>query len=381
MSPTDLVVLLLAALALAAIGSAAALGRRQLRALVPVSAAELAEPLQVVIPARNEATNLRALLPALLAERAPGLRVLVVDDRSTDDTARVVEELARPDARLSLLRINDEPEPGVFGKPRALAAAVDEATAASAPALLLFLDADMRPAPGLLGGVVAALRRERAQAVSGVPRLLLETPVEALFLPTLVALLTAGVRPGRVHDPMAPDAFLNGQLILVETAALAQAGGWRAVTGTVLEDVALAGLLKRSGATLRLADLRPLVGTRMYSSFGEMTRGFGKNATALLGPAAGLKGGLAFLLALLPWTAFGLALARSSGPTALALAAGLFVLTLLVQARARLDVRAPVWPVLLLPLSYLGAACILARASLEHLRGHPIEWRGRHYRR
>lgn len=381
MSPTDLVALLLAALALAAIGGAAALGRRQLRALVRVTPEALSEPLQVIIPARDEAANLRTLLPALLAEGAADLRVLVVDDRSSDDSAAVVEELARQDARLSLLRLGDEPAPGVFGKPRALAEAVEKSSGAQAPALLLFLDADMRPAPGLLGGVVAALRRERAQALSGVPRLLLETPVEAFFLPTLVALLTGGVRTSRVHDANTPDAFLNGQLILVEAAALAQAGGWRAVADTVLEDVALARRLKGAGAALRLADLRPLVGTRMYASFGEMARGFGKNATALLGPGAGLKGGLAWLLSLVPWAAFALVLARAAGPLPLGLGVALFALTLLVQARARLDVQAPAWPVLLLPLSYLGAALILARASLSHLRRRPIEWRGRRYRR
>lgn len=385
MTPLDLVALALAAPALVAIGAAAAVGRREHRQLLQVEGSPLREPLLVVIAARNEAANLHAHLPALLSERSQTLQVVVVDDGSTDETAAVVTDLANTDARLRLLSLTDALEPGVFGKPRALAAAVEDARARGAlPALTLFLDADMQPRPGLLGALVAALRRERAHAVSGVPRLLLRSASEALFLPTLVALLTGGVRASRVHSAGAPDAFLNGQVMLVDTSALDKVGGWRAVRSTVLEDVALARLMKHAGLTLRLADLRALVATRMYSSYREMARGFGKNATALLGPKAGALGALSFLLSLMPWLAAGLALASaaaSGARLAPMLVLVMFLATIIVQAKTRLDVQAPVWPVLLLPVSYLGAALILMRASLAHRRRAPLEWRGRRYPR
>lgn len=391
----DLVAPLLAVLALATIATAAAMARRELRALVRVEAEPLQEPLLVVIPARNEAANLRAHLPALLAEPAPDLRVVVVDDASADDTGAVVAELAARDPRLRLLCLTDEPPAGVFGKPRALAAAMDHAAMDHAamdhaardhdarsplPALALFLDADMEPQPGLCGGLVATLRRERAHALSGVPRLVLGSAVEVLFLPTLVALLTGGVRAARVHDAKARDAFLNGQVLLVDTGALAQVGGWRAVGSTVLEDVALARRLKDAGRALRLGDLRGLVATRMYASYAEMARGFGKNATALLGRKAGLLGLASLALSLVPWAALGLAAARAA-PLPLLVVAVAFCATLLVQASTRRDAGAPWWPVLVLPLSYLGAALILLRASLADVRRAPVEWRGRRYPR
>jgi hypothetical protein len=379
--PFALVAVVLAALSLAAIGAAALAGRRRLAALVRVEPAALLEPLLVVLPARDEAENLRAHLPALLADQAAGLRVLVVDDRSSDKTAAIVEEAERRDARVRLLRLTDEPAPGLFGKPRALAAAVDDAaTRGELPALALFLDADVAVQPGLLGGLVATLRRERAHTLSGVPQLEVRSAVEALFLPTLVALVTGHVRTARVHDASAPAAFLNGQVVLCDTAALAQVGGWLAVADTVLEDVALARRLKGAGLTLRLGDLRALAATRMYATFEQMARGFGKNAVALLGPGAGRRGVVAFALSSSPWVALALALTFRDD-VATVLVGALFAATLLVQALTRAAARVPLWPVLVLPISYLGAALVLLRATRDHARGAPIEWRGRRYPR
>lgn len=381
MAPLALVAFGLAALSFCAIGAAALAGRRRLAALVRIEPAALAEPLLVVIPARDESANLRAHLPALLAEPATELCVVVVDDRSSDDTAAVVAEVAARDPRVRLLSLHDEPPTGVFGKPRALAAAVEDANLRNTPPeLSLFLDADVAVQPGLLGGLVATLRRERAHALSGVPRLELGSAAEALFLPTLVALLTGHVRTACVHDAAARDAFLNGQVLLVDTAALARVGGWAAVAGTVLEDVALARRLKDAGLTLRLGDLRKLASTRMYASYREMARGFGKNAVALLGPGASRRGVLALALSLAPWLAFALALVVGDQLTRLSVAA-LFGATLLVQALTRAAARVPLWPVLLLPISYLGAALVLWRAARDHTRGAPIEWRGRRYPR
>ncbi|MCC7074711.1 MAG: glycosyltransferase [Deltaproteobacteria bacterium] len=381
MAPLSLLALALAAVALVAIAAAARASRARLGALVRLEATPLREPLLVVIPARNEGANLRAHLPLLLREPSAELRVLVVDDGSSDDTAAVVDELAGRDARVRLLRVRDEPAAGVFGKPRALACAVDDAASRGAlPALLLFLDADVAVAPGLLGALVDALRREGAHALSGVPRLTLGSATEALFVPTVVALLTGAVQPARVHAANAADAFLNGQLILVDSAALAQVGGWLAVGDTVLEDVALGKRMKSAGLRLRLADLRALASTRMYTSFTELLHGFGKNAVALAGPGVGTRALVALALSLTPWLALGLALVGDD-VRAGAVVLALFALTLLVQAFSRVAARVPWWPVLVLPLSYAGAALVLVRAAREHARRAPIQWRGRQYPR
>lgn len=371
--------LVLAGLALVFVATAFVVGRRELRALVRATPAPLDEPLLVVMPARNEAARLEPTLTALLADPSPTLAVLVVDDRSTDGTAALVERLAAAEPRLGLLRLKDDPPGGTFGKPRALAAGVEDARRRGAlPARLLFLDADVHLAPGALGGIIAAQRASGAAALSGVPRLVCASAVEELLVPTLVSVVTGRHPPRRVHDPQDPTAFLNGQLVLVDTSALDDVGGWRAVSQTVLEDVALARALKARGHALRLADLRALASTRMYESFGEIDAGFGKNATALLGKSAAVVGLLAWALSLLPVTALVLALLAGD---ALALAAVVVVVAavLALQLLARRAAGAPVWPVLVLPLSYLGVAFILGKATAKALLGRPLAWRGRDY--
>ena len=391
-----LLALVLASLSLVFVASAVVTGRAQVRALVRVDPAPLAEPLLVVIPARNEAARIGATLRALLSEDArAGLRVLVVDDRSTDDTARVVAAVASADiaradvagagaaGRVRILALSDEPPAGTFGKPRALHAAVEDARArGELTARVMFLDADVVLAPGALGGMLRAKAASGAAALSGVPRLVCATAVEQMLVPAFASVVTGRFLPTRVHDPARPDAFLNGQLVLVDTAALDDAGGWAAVSSTVLEDVALARNLKARGHALRLADLRALASTRMYDSWRAIDEGFGKNATALLGERAGLVGALAFMTSLLPWAAAALAIGALTvdahtdavyAGAALALVAAVHAL----QASARRTARVSVWPVLVLPLVYAAVAFTLVRASLRRT----IAWRGRVYPR
>ncbi len=280
--------------------------RREACLVVPVTPRPLDEDLLVVIPARNEAARLSPTLAALLADPSPHLRVVVVDDDSTDRTGLLARR--HDDERLTVVDGPGPPPPGAFGKPRALAFG---AAASPHGALVLCLDADVVVAPGLLGGLVAALRTLGVAALSGVPTLDDVTPVERALVPAFVAAVGVTHPPSRVHAPGDPTAFLNGQLLLARRAALDDVGGFLGVQHTVLEDVALARRLKARGHGVRIVDVRGLARTRMYESFGAIVRGFAKNARALHGPAL-LP--LAALLVVGPWApVVGAALALRTG--------------------------------------------------------------------
>lgn len=382
--------LLLLTLPIVVLGVASALallagsviGHRELRAFVKVRPQALTERLRVVIPARNEAHRIGATLEAVLQEPSPLLEVVVYDDRSTDETCDIVESWVERDRRLLLLRGTTDPEPGTFGKPSCLARAgecADERLGKHEGAWL-YLDADVVLTPGTLGGLVQTLREEGADALSGVPHFHNITLIEQLVVPVVTALVGMRHPPRAVHDERSATAFLNGQLILAHRDALAAVGGFAAVKSAVLEDVALARLLKQRGRKLRLALLHGCASTRMYTSWVEIRDGFGKNAVALFGgPTRTLFSAVgAFLLASGPWLGLVVGVQAEDAPLA-ALTIMAFLVGALSQLALRRGLHLPLWPVLVLPLAYALAAWVLLRAVVLVWTRRTISWRGRRY--
>src|SRR5438067_615110 len=92
----------------------------------PIRLDELSPPsppvwprLSVIIPARNEGQTLESALETLLLQTYPNLEIVLINDRSTDDTPQIVERLAAKDARIRPIHLDTLPE-GWLGKVHAL---------------------------------------------------------------------------------------------------------------------------------------------------------------------------------------------------------------------------------------------------------------------
>ena len=119
--------------------------------------------ISVLIPARDEEAAIRASVAAALSSRNVQIEVLVLDDRSEDSTAEVVQAMARLDDRVRLIRGPELP-PGWCGKQHACWVLSQEAR----HPLLVFLDADVRLAPDALDrmfDVPGGIRRRPRQRV------------------------------------------------------------------------------------------------------------------------------------------------------------------------------------------------------------------------
>src|SRR3954469_15619768 len=79
-----------------------------------------------IIPAKDEQGTLGECLDSVRAQGYPNLEILVVDDRSTDQTAAIARQIAASDPRVRILSIDDLP-PGWTGKTHALQCAAAEA--------------------------------------------------------------------------------------------------------------------------------------------------------------------------------------------------------------------------------------------------------------
>ncbi len=236
---------------------------------------------------------------------------------------------------------------------------------------MLFIDADVRLAPDALSRLMAHIRRtEFPSFVSGVPRQVMNTPMEWLLLPFINALLF-GYLPASLDKGRKPKmAAACGQLILIESDAYRKIGGHGAIKARLHDGLALARRMRDGGYRTNLVDATDLASCRMYRNGSEVYAGLMKNATeGLAGPVALpvwtllLGGGhiLPFLM-------------RSSPVIWLARSASL-LFRLLVALRCKQGFRT----VLASPFGTFILLWIQCHARLRHLAGRPVSWKGRYY--
>jgi chlorobactene glucosyltransferase len=227
----------------------------------------------VIIPARNESTTLPTVVRSVLGSAYQPLELLIVDDRSTDDTAAIAGRLAAEDGRARVIQGDPLPE-GWYGKPWACL----QGYRAARGELLLFTDADTRHGPELLGRAVGALRAQHAELVTVAPRQRCVTFWERLVMPQVWLLLALRYHPARVNRARAErDVIANGQFILVSRESYEAVGTHEAVRHEVAEDLALAQLYYRANRRMHFAFAERLMETRMYHGLGHLVEGWSKN--------------------------------------------------------------------------------------------------------
>lgn len=271
-------------------GTALALGSLALtldnlrRVRVPDPAAVPApERLAVLLPVRDEVADVEACVRHLVAAAArwPGeARVVVLDDGSTDGTSQVLARLAGVEV------VAGRPAPpGWLGKPWACAQLAD---AAAGSDVLVFVDADVRLEPHALTATVALLRDAGLDLLCPYPRQEVRGVAERLVQPLLQWSWMSTLPLGLAETSPRPSlGAANGQLLAVDAAAYARAGGHGAVRGDVLEDIALLRAVKAGGGRGVVAEGSGVASCRMYDGAADLRAGYAKSLWAAFGSPAG----------------------------------------------------------------------------------------------
>ena len=334
------------------------------------SAPAEAVAVDVVVPARDEAEGVAPCLRSLLAQDYRGpLRIILVDDGSTDGTGAIARAFA--DARLTVLDGAARP-PGWSGKLWAVAQGV---AAGTAP-LLLLCDADIIHAPEHVSTLVAQAERGRLDLVSEMVALNCQSPAERALVPAFVFFFQLLYPFARVNDPASRVAAAAGGTVLVRRAALERIGGIASVRGALIDDVALAAAIKRQGS-IWLGHSRLARSIRLYPYPGDIWRMVARTAYVQLrfSPAllAGTVAGLALVWLLPPGLAlFGQGAARWLGIATWAASAASYLPTL------RRFGQSPVWALALPGIALFYMAATLGSA-LDHHRGRGVVWKRRAY--
>lgn len=321
-----------------------------------------------VVPARNEADILPQTLPALLQQDYPGpFHVILVDDRSEDGTGEIAQQLDRH-SRLSVLQTQPLPD-GWTGKLWAMEQGVAQAQAE----YILFTDADIAHPPQSVRALVHKAQREQLDLVSLMVLLRVHTVWERLLIPAFVFFFQK-LYPFRwANSPDQRLAAAAGGCILLRHEALTRAGGLQAIRGALIDDCALAKVVKGSGGRIWLGLTRSVLSLRPYDHLSEIWNMVARTAFTQLGYSplllVGTVLGMAFLY-LLPV----LSLLSSQWLGSLSW----LLMALAYLPTVRLYRGSPLWA-LTLPLAGALYTAMTIDSALQHWRGRGGAWKGRTY--
>jgi hopene-associated glycosyltransferase HpnB len=335
---------------------------------LPPAAPEGCPDVDIVVPARDEAHTIGPVIASLLRQDYRGkCRVILVDDNSTDGTAA----LAGTAANLTIITLQSKPVEW-SGKLWALSQGV----AASRAPVLLFTDADIVHDPRHLSSLVAKLEQSRTDMVSEMVRLNCASLAERALVPAVVYFFQMLYPFSRVNDPSSAVAAAAGGTVLIRREALQRIGGIEAIKNSLIDDVALAKSVKRSGAIF-LGHSGLAVSIRPYPTFADIWDMITRTAftqlrysplllaLTLLGLSVVWLAPAAAILCMRGWS-FGFGLA------AFGLAVISYMPTLARYGRNRL------WA-LALPLIALFYMAATLGSALNYWRGQGARWKSRAY--
>lgn len=338
-----------------------------------------------VIPARNEAESIAAVVSAHLANNYPGgFSIVLVDDASTDGTADLARAAAGADPRLRVIAARALAA-GWSGKLNAVDGGIAEAKLAHPGArYLLLCDADIVLAPTTLRRLVAKADSEGLALVSLMSRLDARGLWGSLLMPAFVFFFQKLYPFPLSNDPSSAVAAAAGGCMLVRRDALDGAGGIAAIKNALIDDCALARLLKRAGNRIwiGLAD-DEAVSLRDNRSLASIHAMVARTAFTQLNHSWALLLGCLLGMALLYLAPPAIAL---SYPFHLDEAAGVLALAALLAMSfayfptARLYGLKGGFRTFALPLAAAIYMAMTVSSALAHARGAGGLWKGRAYR-
>jgi glycosyltransferase involved in cell wall biosynthesis len=347
-------------------------------------------PLSVVITARDEAETIEASVRSFLGQRCPGLQVIAVDDRSSDDTGAILDRLATdpstPPGRFAVLHLREIP-PGWLGKTNACHAGAGLVRGE----WILFTDGDVSLGdPDLLARVVGLAERERFDHVAVIPDLRPMGLLHAGLVSCFGQVFVVGARAHEMDRDRPRGGGGVGAFNLVRRQVYDRIGGHDLLRMEIIDDFKLGRLLKESGARQRLYHGFGLIRCPWHRGALRVVRGLEKNLFASLQfslPAVVAFSVMGLAFALGPFL-FGLLIQFGLRPRPHPLAVATGWLPFLMQAgftlhayrgEARRFGRSAPALALIYPLSCLLLLAAVLNSTVATLRRGGVKWRDTFY--
>jgi len=325
----------------------------------------------ILIPARDEEHNIADCIRGAQAQSAQ--EVLILDDNSSDNTHAVASTAIAGDNRARIVSGGNQPIPTDWtGKAWALTRLAEHACGD----VLVFIDADVTLAPGALNACIALMHSSDIDMLCPYPRQLADGFLPRLVQPLLqwswLTFVPLQISENSQRESLAVG---NGQFLIINRDTYELIGGHAGVASNVIEDVALARLVRSHGRRSAVVDGTTLATCRMYGSSAELVEGYSKSLWSAFGSPFGALAaiGLLKVMYLAP------PLAALVGPSRyirtvgtlgyLSAVAGRFACARVTQSPTVPDCAAH-------PLSITALASLTA-VSLWRRRAGTLTWKGR----
>jgi len=233
--------------------------------------------ISVIVPAPNEEAQIRNGLTTLLQSTGFDVEVIAVDDRSTDSTGCIMDEIATTDRRLKVIHITDLPE-GWLGKNHAMHVASEMATGE----LLLFTDGDIIYEPAAIEIAARHFVEKKLQHLCLLPRMLPGSIFENAVVFVFGLAFAVGMQLHLIKTRWPLSYAGVGAFNLVETQFYRSIGGHNPIAMDILDDVKLGKLIKKNGGKIDFQMAQKLLSVRWQPSLWGVVTGLEKNGFASL---------------------------------------------------------------------------------------------------
>ena len=335
----------------------------------------------VIIPARNEAENIEDCLASLTKSSYPNFEIIVVDDRSVDRTAELARTIPPGNAKRLVVMEGEALPEGWLGKPWAC----QQGARATSAEILVFADADTTHGDKLLSRSITELQNTDADLLNVLGFQVMESFWERLVQPQIFLLvlfrhpdLERSARSSQWEDGVA-----NGQFMLMPHTSYEAIGGHESVRDRVLEDLALAQVVKRYGRTFVIRMAMDDLTTRMHRSLTGVIAGWSRliQMGAAQGQPLVASFGVVTIMTLCFWVApplmLMLALVGFGGETLLIWSALVSALSIGIHASFLNFLGAPAYYAVFYPLGSVVVIYIMIRSRMH---SGDVEWKGRRYK-
>ena len=241
--------------------------------LFPLKEELVAYPyISVCIPARNEERDIKNCVKSVLNQDYPNFEVIVVDDNSSDNTAKIVRSMTEEYPNLIFID-GAQLAPGWMGKPYALHQAYQK----SRGQYLLFTDADLMYRSHALKTAMHTMVCKDLDLLTLMPAAIFGSFWERVVQPVIFGFIAALTSFRKVNSSNNQSAMGFGAFLLFKKVSYQKIGGHLSVANEILEDVMIAKKTKLNGLSILAADGKHLFAIRMYHSMKEIWVGWRKN--------------------------------------------------------------------------------------------------------